>query len=78
MESAGHEQNRTGIAAEKSMAGILALLIEEREQRVTGDKSATKIEVLLSRAGLSNPDIVAVTGKNADAIRMVIQRAKAK
>jgi DNA-directed RNA polymerase specialized sigma24 family protein len=78
MESAGHEQNGTGIAPEKSLAGILALLIEEREQRATGDKKATKIEILLSRAGLSNSDIGAVTGKNAGAVRMVIQRAKAK
>jgi tRNA(His) 5'-end guanylyltransferase len=36
------------------MAGVLALLIEEREERTKGDKSAEKIELLLAKAGLSN------------------------
>lgn len=60
------------------MAGILALLIEEREERTKGDKNAEKIEVLLSKAGLSNEDIAAVTGKQPDAVRMTIARAKPK
>lgn len=74
----GREQDRHAIAAEKAMAGILALLVEEREQRASGNKDATKIEVLLERVGLSNEDIAAVTGKNANAVRVAIHRAKAK
>ncbi len=78
MASTGPEQDRHELAAEKAMAGILALMIEEREERVSGDKDATKIEVLLNRAGLSNEDIAAVTGKKPDAVRMAIRRAKSE
>jgi DNA-directed RNA polymerase specialized sigma24 family protein len=78
MASRGQEQDRHGIAAEKAMAGILALLVEQREQRVNGDTNATRIEVLLSRAGLSHEEIAAVTGKKANAVRVAIHRAKAK
>jgi hypothetical protein len=58
------------------MAGVLALLVDEREQRVKDDKSATKTELLLANAGLSNEDIAAVTGKNANAIRVAVRRAR--
>jgi len=78
MASNGRQQDRHGIATEKAMAGILALLVEERELRVSDNKEAVKIEVLLARAGLSNEDIAAVTGKNANAIRVTLQRAKVK
>jgi hypothetical protein len=78
MASAGRELNRHEIEASKAMAGILALLIEEREERLAGDKDATKIEVLLAKAGLSNDDIAAVTGKKPDAVRKAIERAEAK
>ncbi|MGH2837901.1 MAG: sigma factor-like helix-turn-helix DNA-binding protein [Thermoleophilaceae bacterium] len=78
MEPNGSEQDRGGIAAGKALAGILALLVEEREERVNGNKDATKIEVMLARAGLSNEDIAAVTGKKADTVRVAIHRAKAK
>jgi DNA-directed RNA polymerase specialized sigma24 family protein len=76
--STERQQDRHEIAADRALAGILALLVEDREKRVNGDKDATKIEILLDRAGLSNEDIAAVTGKNANAVRVAIQRAKAK
>lgn len=78
MASTGRGLDRHEIAASKAMAGMLALLIEEREERLAGDKEATKIELLLAGVGFSNEDIAAVTGKKPDAVRMVIQRAKAK
>lgn len=71
-------QGRHEMTVDKAMAGILALMVEEREQRVDGDKDAVEIEVLLARAGLSNEDIAAVTGKNPNAIRVALHRAKAK
>jgi hypothetical protein len=74
----GRSTSELGLTVEKAMAGILALMIDEREHRVQGDKDALKIEVLLARAGLSNEDIAAVTGKNANAIRVALHRAKAK
>ncbi len=66
------------MTVEKAMAGILALMVEERERRVDGDKGAVKIEALLARAGLSHEDMAAVTGKNPNAIRVALHRAKAK
>jgi DNA-directed RNA polymerase specialized sigma24 family protein len=79
MDSTGQGLSRHGIEASKAMAGVLALLIEEREERLAGDREAPKIEVLLARIGFSNEDIAAVTGKKPDAVRKVIERAaKAK
>lgn len=66
------------VATSKALAGILALLIEERQERVAGDKNATKIEVLLAGAGLSNEDIAAVANKSPDAVRKTIERAGGK
>lgn len=67
-------QLTTGAAA----AGILALLVDARETRIKDDKLATKTEVLLDNAGLSLDDIAAVMGKKYDAIRVSIQRNRAK
>jgi hypothetical protein len=56
------------------MLGVLALLIDEREQRNGNDKSAERTEVLLARVGLSADDIAAAMGKKRDAVRMMIAR----
>lgn len=72
----GTEQHE--VATSKALAGILALLIEERQERVAGDKDATKIEVLLAGAGLANEDIAAVANKSPDAVRKTIERAVGK
>lgn len=72
------DASRHATTVEKAMTGILALMVEDRERRTDGDKEALKIEVLLARAGLSSEDIAAVTGKNPNAIRVALQRAKAK
>jgi hypothetical protein len=71
-------ESRLGLTADKALAGILALMVEEREHRLDVDKDAPKIEVLLARAGLSNEDIATVTDKNPNAIRVALQREKAK
>jgi DNA-directed RNA polymerase specialized sigma24 family protein len=67
---------RSGIGLDSAMAGILALLIDEREDRTQTQKSAAKTEVLLSQAGLSIEEIAAVTGKKYDTVRMAISRGK--
>ena len=56
------------------MLGVLALLIDEREQRIENDKSAERTEVLLARVGPSVDDIAAAMGKKRDAVRMMIAR----
>jgi DNA-directed RNA polymerase specialized sigma24 family protein len=67
---------RSGIGLDSAMAGILALLIDEREDRTQTQKSAAKTEVLLSQAGLSIEEIAVVTGKKYDTVRMAISRGK--
>jgi DNA-directed RNA polymerase specialized sigma24 family protein len=61
-----------------ALAGILALLVDDREARIKDDKDATKTEVLLDGAGLSLDDIAAVTGKKYDAVRVSLQRNRRK
>jgi len=68
-------EERTNL--EKTLAGILALLADEREQRIQGDRSAEKTELVLARAGLSNEQIAVAVGKNYDAVRKTITRARA-
>lgn len=70
--SKSQEQHR--ISPEAAMLGVLALLIDEREQRIGNDKSAERTEVLLARVGLSVDDIAAAMGKKPDAVRMMIAR----
>lgn len=66
------------ISTEKAMAGILALLVDERENRIAGQKDAQKTELVLKAAGLSIDEISAVTGRKRDAVRKTIERAKGK
>ena len=70
-------QNSHEVAVE-ALAGILALMIEEREERLDGNKDAVKVEVLLATLGFTNEDIRAVTGKNLNTIKTTLHRAKAK
>jgi DNA-directed RNA polymerase specialized sigma24 family protein len=67
-------QNSPAYAA---LMGVLALLVEEREQRIENDRDAIKTELVLSRVGMSSDDIAAIMGKNRDAVRKAISRARA-
>lgn len=62
-------------SSERVQLGILALLAADRAEREP--EPALSTEVVLDAAGLSNQQIAAVLGKNPDAIRMKISRAKA-
>jgi len=75
MATESKTQNRSGVSLESAMAGVLALLIDEREER-TRDGDAVKTEVLLSNAGLSIEEIANLTGKKYDTVRMAISRGK--
>ncbi len=66
-----------GISTETAIAGVLALLVDDREHRAKENKSDAKTEVLLANAGVSIEDIVVLTGKKPDAIRKAVQRARA-
>lgn len=71
-------ENRQRLSSEAAMLGVLALLIDERERRIASENAAERTEVLLARVGLSVDDIAIATGKNRDAIRMMLSRRKAK
>jgi DNA-directed RNA polymerase specialized sigma24 family protein len=70
------KQGDAEVSSEAVMTGILALLVDDRERRITGDKDARKTEVLLADAGLPAPEIASLMGKNTGAVRMAIQRAR--
>jgi DNA-directed RNA polymerase specialized sigma24 family protein len=58
------------------LRAIVALLADERDRRVQDDASARKTEVLLADAGLSYQLIAQLIGKQPDAVRKAISRAK--
>jgi DNA-directed RNA polymerase specialized sigma24 family protein len=63
----------------KVVAGMLAILVAEREERLNGTdekNKPAKTEVLLSNAGLSAGEIAQVMGKNIDGVRKAIQRGR--
>jgi DNA-directed RNA polymerase specialized sigma24 family protein len=70
-------QTQTEPVAPNMLDGILALMADEREHRIQGDRTAEKTEVVLARAGLSIEQIAAALGKNYDAVRKTIARARA-
>ena len=78
MASTAKSKSSKPIALESAMAGILALLIEERERRTADDKDAVRTEVLLADAGLSLDEIAGVTGRKYDAVRMAVTRGRTK
>jgi len=69
----------TTLPQDKALAGVLAILVAEREERLTGtdEKSKpAKTEVLLANAGLSPSEIAQLMGKNFEAVRKTIQRGR--
>lgn len=62
----------------KLMAGILALLVAEREERLrSGDRaSLPKTEMLLTHAGLTTEEIARIMGKTVAAVRKTLQRER--
>lgn len=70
------ETTNSAVSTEAALAGILALLADEREARIEGGKGATKTEILLAGAGLAASEIAAVMGKKPDAVRKTLQRGR--
>jgi DNA-directed RNA polymerase specialized sigma24 family protein len=63
----------------KLLAGMLAILVAEREERLNGThekNKPAKTELILSNAGLSPGEIAQVTGKNVAAVQKAIQRGR--
>lgn len=64
--------------AGKALAGVLALLVAEREERNNGRGEARKTELILADAGLGIGGIARVMGKNYDAVKQTLRRNKGK
>lgn len=65
--------------AAKVMAGVLALLVAEREDRLSASDQKykpSKTEILLSGAGLSANEIAQVMGKTPGAVQKTIERGR--
>lgn len=61
------------------MAGVLALLATEREDRLNASDQRykpAKTEVILSSAGLTAGEIALIMGKTAGAVQKTIQRGR--
>jgi hypothetical protein len=62
-----------GVGSGATLSGILALLVAEREQRESGGSRRT--ELILARAGFSDHQIAALTGRDARQVRELIEDA---
>ena len=58
------------------LKAILAVLLDEREARAAERPSQQKPELLLAGVGMGHQVIAQLLGKNADAVRMMLARAK--
>lgn len=64
------------IPSEIALAGILALLVADRDERISDDRTARKTELVLGDAGVPAEVIAALIGKNVSAVKKSIERAR--
>jgi DNA-binding CsgD family transcriptional regulator len=64
------------IGLQEGLAGILALLVAQREERSDETLRERRTEVLLANAGLTNAQISRILGKKADTVRKAIERSR--
>jgi DNA-directed RNA polymerase specialized sigma24 family protein len=61
------------------IAGVLALLVAEREERVNASDQSykpPKTEVVLSNAGLTATEIALIMGKTPAAVQKAVERGR--
>jgi hypothetical protein len=68
-------QEAVPVPLDQTMAGVLAMLVAEREERVNQATVPEKTEVILGRVGLPIGTIAAITGKQYGAVQMTISRS---
>lgn len=66
----------TNAETTKLLRALLALAVDEREQRLTADSGARKTELILDAAGLDSSEIASLIGKQAGSVRMTLSRAR--
>lgn len=65
----------TATGSERVLLGMLALLAADRDERVEGT-TPRRTEIILDDAGFSAREIAQLTGKEYEAVRSSIRRAK--
>ena len=68
---------RTEITLEELVLAGLVLQLADREERLSGDPPV-RSEVLLAEAGLGLATIAQLTGKNYEAVKAAVRRARTK
>lgn len=58
------------------LRAILALLAEDRERNLSKEPGAVKTELILAASGLTAQQIARILGKQPDAVRKTISRAR--
>jgi DNA-directed RNA polymerase specialized sigma24 family protein len=71
------ENSATSTDTDRIMLGILALLAADRDERVEGS-TPRRTEVILGDAGFSPREISQLLGKELEAVRSTVRRAKPK
>lgn len=65
-----------GTGDSRSLAALVALLAADRDERADGTPPR-RSEAVLADAGFSYQEIARLTGKNSEAVRSALRRAKA-
>lgn len=61
----------------KVLLGILALLAADRDERIE-DEPPRHTEIVIVEAGFTPQEIAKLTGRNPEAVRSTIRRARAR
>jgi DNA-directed RNA polymerase specialized sigma24 family protein len=62
--------------SDKALAGILAVLAANREDRLNDRAEPRRTEVVLADAGLDYGEIATLTGKNYEAVKAAVRRSR--
>ena len=65
----------TGTASDTLMRAMLALQIADRDERLLAGEPR-RTELVLADAGISLPEIVALTGRKYEAVKTAVRRAR--
>jgi DNA-directed RNA polymerase specialized sigma24 family protein len=73
---AGQTKNQP-LDQEKAISAVLALLVAQREERLSGDGAEPRrTEALLASVGMTASEIAPLVGKTTDAVAKAIQRGR--
>jgi DNA-directed RNA polymerase specialized sigma24 family protein len=73
MPAEAHDSDGATLDTSRLMLGVLALLAEDRDERVDG-LPPRRSELVLADAGFSAQEIAKLTGRNYEAVRSSLRR----